>query len=84
MTYLVSCRQDIDMEIETFFGRRHKFAGSLENEFEEKYLYLLRTVCGHYVVQGDDGLLVADEGSVLQQGAPPLAPAVLVTHGRGS
>ena len=51
------------MEIETFFGRRHKFAGSLENEFEEEYL--LRAVCGHYVVQGDDGLLVADEGSVL-------------------
>ena len=72
------------MEIETFFGRRHKFAGSLENEFEEKYL--LRAVCGHYVVQRDDGLLVADEGSVLQlqHGAPPLAPAVLVTHGRGS
>ena len=64
MTYLVSCRQDIDMEIETFFGRRHKFAGSLENEFEEEYL--LRAVCGHYVVQRDDGLLVADEGSVLQ------------------
>ena len=52
------------MEIETFFGRRHKFAGSLENEFEEEYL--LRAVCGHYVVQGDDGLLVADEGGVLQ------------------
>ena len=81
MTYLVSC-QDIDMEIETFFGRRHKFAGSLENEEE----YLLRAVCGHYVVQRDDGLLVADERSVLQlhHGAPPLAPAVLVTHGRGS
>ena len=71
------------MEIETFFGRRHKFAGSLENEFEDEYL--LRTVCGgHYVVQRDDGLLVADEGSVLHHGAPPLAPAVLVTHGRGS
>ena len=72
------------MEIETFFGRRHKFAGSLENEFEEEYL--LRAVCGHYVVQGDDGLLVADEGSVLQlqHGVPPLAPAVLVTHGRDS
>ena len=72
------------MEIETFFGRRHKFAGSLENEFEEEYL--LRTVCGHYVVQRDDGLLVADERSVLQlqHGVPPLAPAVLVTHGRGS
>ena len=81
MKYLVSC-QDIDMEIETFFGRRHKFAGSLENEFEEEYL--LRTVCGHYVVQGDDCLLVADEGSLLQHGVPSLAPAVLVTHGRGS